>query len=271
MPIDFDSDDLDAVTEEIQQAYEEQESLPTDEDVDEQMSEVEKRLEMAQYYRLLLNESLFENPSSPEVAIRVETEIRDFVRSRMSVLVGVGSEPQKAKQLMTEDEAKLLREIANPEVVRVIKELASKLLKKPSIMEFRPKPMEEPKLQPKVVQEPTLRKAKTRPLQASVPPDPRSLKKALPQGSITISGDQQPPKPIKGQRQKKVYREIVTEDGKIIKQDVTPPAQPIGVAPLPTPRTKEQISLAMATAGATHGQVAMATLGRKLNGDIEGN
>lgn len=273
MPIDFDDGDIsEEVAEEIQQVYDAPVQAPTEEDVDEQMSEVEKRLEMAQYYRLLLSDSLFDSPSSPEVAERVESEIRDFVRSRMSVLVGVGTEQKKSPQLMTDDEAKLLREIANPEVIRVIKELAAKLLKKPSIMDFKPKPVaaEEPKPQPKVNKEPTLRRVPPRPgarqgNRAAPPPSAQA------QQPIVIEGDQEVPVAKPGQRQRKVFRKIVTEDGKVIKQDVTPQAKPVGVQPIPTPRTKEQISLAMATASATHGQVAVSTLGKKLSGDVEGN
>lgn len=264
MPVDFDEEDISDPTaaEEIQQVFEaEQETVPADEDVDAQMSEVEKRLEMAQYYRLLLNESLFDSPSSPDVAERVENEIREFVRSRMSVLVGVGTEQPKQVQLMSKEEADLLRQLANPEVVRVMKELAAKLLKKPAIMDFKPKPVEEVKVAPKVMKEPTLRKVP----RIGVKPSAQAARQAE-SNVITISGDQPIPKAKPGQRQKKVFRTITTEDGKVIKQDVTPPAQPIGVQPLPTPRTRDQIEMASAQAAAAGARMAENVLDQNLRG-----
>jgi len=261
MPVDFDEEDINDVIEETEEQYEAQQSFPSDDDVDEQMSEVEKRLEMAQYYRLLLNDSIFDNPPNPEVAERVENEIRDFIRGRMSLLVGVGSEPKKTLQIISDGEATLLRELANPEIIRVVKELAAKLLKKPALMEFKPKPVvEEPKLQPKVVKEPTLRKTR-----------PGGVKKVSAPVAVEAPIERTPQpsrfqKPVRGQRQKRIVRTVTKEDGTTFKQDITPPAQPVGVQPLPTPRSIDQIETTMAQVSGQHANMAVRSLDKKLTG-----
>src|SRR5437016_108827 len=61
--------------------------MDTVEQIDEVMSEAEKRFEVAQYYKLLLRDSLFQNSS--EAADIVEAEIRTFIKERLSVLLGV--------------------------------------------------------------------------------------------------------------------------------------------------------------------------------------
>src|SRR5262245_7938180 len=99
-PVDFDDSDIADVVEELEQPASQQ---LTDVEVDEHMTEVEKRLEMAQYYRLILSQSMFDGASNPEVADRVETEIRDFVRTRMAALVGVGA-VTTSKNSLSDDE-----------------------------------------------------------------------------------------------------------------------------------------------------------------------
>jgi hypothetical protein len=62
---------------------------------DELDSEVEKRLEVAEYYRLILKQDLFNDRS--EAASRVQKEIRSFVRGRLEVLVGLKPAHQPSK------------------------------------------------------------------------------------------------------------------------------------------------------------------------------
>lgn len=264
MPIDFDENDLDEAIEQTEQDVAE---APTEDDVEQQMSEVEARLEMAQYYRLLLNDSIFQDPPNPEVAQRVEEEIRGFIRSRMGILVGVGApEKPKEREMISVAEDRLLRELATPEIVQTVKSLVSKLLKKPSIMEPRPPPKgppEEPKLQPKVVKTPTLRKV-TNPKGESIgSAGPRQETARAPEPAVGPSQRRVASKP-KGQ-QKRVVQTFTKADGTVFTQDITPPATPVGpIQPIPTPTSREGIEQQMASASAAHDRAAQKMLDRKL-------
>jgi len=55
-----------------------------------EMSEVEKRLEVASYYRLLLNDSLFTDKTP--ASVMVENEIRGFIRDRLAYLLNIKQE-----------------------------------------------------------------------------------------------------------------------------------------------------------------------------------
>jgi len=256
MPVDFDDEDISDVVEEVnrptsqllpnRQVIEQQEQ-----DFEEQMSEVEARLEMAQYYRLLLSEPLFDDPPTPEVADRVEDEIRGFVRSRMQVLVGVG-EPKKVEQkVFTDAEVQALRTLAQPEVQEALKALAAKVLKKPTILEAKPLPKEKTKAEQPVLKEPILKRVgfKRRP-QAPAPeqaPQPRPIQR--------------------GRQQKKRLETHVTDDGTEIVRDLTPQARPVGtVQPIPTPISREQIEANAAQSAAYQARVALNTLEQNLRG-----
>lgn len=84
------------------------------EDFSEEMTEVERRLELAQYYQLLLQDTLFNDRS--ENAQVVEREIRIFIRQRLGELLGVvvkkAPEPVKVELPFTDDEVVVLKEIA---------------------------------------------------------------------------------------------------------------------------------------------------------------
>lgn len=124
MPFDFDESDLNAIVDEPQQ-QEVAQAVQEQANFDTQMSEVERRLELAQYYRLLLNDSLFNNRS--EAAATVEAEVRDFVRSRLEILLGVKKEQVKAVSDFNDDE------------IQALKAVASRLLKKPELVDKKPK------------------------------------------------------------------------------------------------------------------------------------
>lgn len=136
----FDFENQDEAVEEF---VEEQQQL------DQELSEAERRFEKAQYYRLLLRESFFENTSAE--AVEVVEEIRQYIRERMAVLLGIKQETVApvVEAQFTEEEA------------AVLKALTAKFLKKPQLMEPpAPKPEQRPTLK-KVEQAPTLKKAAT--------------------------------------------------------------------------------------------------------------
>lgn len=248
MPIDFDESDIADVVEEVnspeQQIMSSQEEPQAD--LEEQMSEVEARLEMAQYYRLVLNETLFEDAPNPAVAERVEEEIRGFIKTRMQVLVGVGEQaPAKAQRIFSDAEIQALRTIAQPDVAQALKALAAKVLKRAAIQEAKPLPAEK---SASVLKEPILKKVgqkNTQRMQSVAAPQIRT----------------------KSKKQEKKIKVITTEDGREVKMDMTQQARPQGIIqPIPTPRTRDQIEMASAQSAAYQARVALQTLERNLRG-----
>lgn len=78
---------------------------------DDHMTEVEKRLEIASYFKLFLSGSIFMD-SSP-AAVAVEKELRQFVRQRLGVLLNISQEPVKeVVQQFSPEHAEILRAIA---------------------------------------------------------------------------------------------------------------------------------------------------------------
>jgi hypothetical protein len=260
MPVDFDEDDISGVIEETEQAS----PVParraaqyTEEaqSIEDQMSEVEKRLEMAQYYRLVLNDTIFNDPPNVEVADRVESEIRDFVRSRMSLLVGVGEEKKpEALSPFSDAEVLALRTIAQPDVIAALKALAAKVLKKPEILDAKPRVVapEKPKAP---AREPTLKKIVRTPSQQAAPA--QSPRQASPANPVS---------PGKGKQQKRVFKKVTLVDGTEGQVDVTPPAQPVGVKPFPTPVGKAAIEATAAQTARQQAMVAVANLDKQFSG-----
>ena len=252
MPIDFDDADLADVIEEA-------ETSPVTEppvqdsvySVQEHMDEVEMRLEKAQYYRLLLNGSFFDEVGNTQVADQVESEIREFVRGRMQVLVGVTApEPVKTALPFSEAEILAIRTLALPEVAEALKALAAKVLKKPEILTAKPPPIK-PIPDPGPKKEPTLRKVAVR--RPGRPPNPQPAS-APPQSAV-------------GRPAKKQFKTVTTPDGQEVKMDITPQARPVGpIQPLPTPRSKAQIEAASAQSAYQQASAALSSLERTLKG-----
>ncbi len=263
MPVDFDDEDISDVVEEVnrptQQIMAQRQVVEAEPDFEEQMSEVEARLEMAQYYRLLLSEPLFDDPPTPEVAERVEDEIRGFVKSRMQVLVGVG-EPKKAEpvKIFSDAEVQALRTLAQPEVQEALKALAAKVLKKPTILEAKPLPKQKAEQPAPVLKEPILKKVgfKRRPSMVAEVSDPQQPQQRRNQPPVR-----------RGQKQQKRIETHVTDDGTEIVRDLTPQARPVGtIHPLPTPTSREQIEANAAQSAAYQARVALNTLEQNLRG-----
>lgn len=255
MPVDFDFDEEDVadvveeVTSQQPQGAPMGYSVVVDE-FEEQMSEVEARLEVAQYYRLILNDNLFEDAPNPAVAERVEEEIRTFIRGRMQALMGVAAEEKQTK-VFSDAEVQALRTLAQPDVIEALKALAAKVLKKPTILEAKPLPKTEAKKAPP--KEPVLRKVRRK-------PEPRA---AQPQ----YEPAPQPTQARPGRRQQKQIRTIVTDDGREVKQDITPQAKPVGpIQPIPVPRSREAIEARAAQSAAYQARVALSQLEKNLQG-----
>ena len=112
---------------------------PAQDDAD--LTQVDERLEVAMYYRELLRNPLF-NEDTPAAA-RVCAEVREFVKGRLGVLMGVAPEDmarpliQKVEPQFTDDEAARLKDILGrfgTDDLTALSMLASKVLKKPELV-----------------------------------------------------------------------------------------------------------------------------------------
>ena len=94
---------------------------------DAYMDEVEKRLEIASYYRTLLANPMFDNDT--EAAHLVQHEISGFIRERLGVLLSIG-EPSKKVELFSDLQMEVLRSLGEMTMshVTALKMIAGKVL-----------------------------------------------------------------------------------------------------------------------------------------------
>ena len=92
-----------------------------DGEIEDLMSEAEKRFSKAKYYETLIKEPIFENDAS-DTAMEVAKEIQAFSRERLSVLLGI-----KAARVESDTS------VFTKEEIQVLKQVAAKLLKKPEL------------------------------------------------------------------------------------------------------------------------------------------
>lgn len=250
MPIDFDLDeeapDIDPDQVDLDAVFERQ---PTTSNLG--MSEIESRLKKAQYYQLILGDSLFSDPDEPEIASEVDDEIRGFIRERMGALVGIGH-TVKTEHQFSEEEADLLRELADPSTLRVLKMLVSKVQDQLGVQSApKPQAKKNPQSLKKVKKDlPASSTEKAKPAQAapSVP------------NPVTKPG---------GYGKKKKMTKTVThpDTGDEIKIDVTAQTRPMGsVQPFPTATNKSQIEAQMAVLSHQSAQMGAQVLEANLKG-----
>lgn len=213
-------------------------------DFDDVMSEAERRYEIAQYYKLLLRGSLFQNKT--EASSIVEKEIREFIRERFSVLIGIKSEKTISSDF-NESQINVLKEFADlgqkaPKVLaaltkRLDKKIDSKAKPEPTLNTVKESPApalkknEEPKLsQPQPQQKPKQQKPNQNPKGIKVPKmyqDDPTLK--IENGRIYIHA--------KNALGEYVYeRDTNTGETRPLMRDVTPIKTPENIkrAPMPT-------------------------------------
>jgi hypothetical protein len=86
--------------------------LDQEEQLDEEMSEAEKRINLAGYYKQLAKGGIF-NDASEEAKI-VDKEVRQFARERMAILLGLPSAPKPKVELpFTENQIQVLQWMAD--------------------------------------------------------------------------------------------------------------------------------------------------------------
>lgn len=219
------------------------------EEIDEVMSEAEKRFEVAQYYKLLLQDSLFQNQT--DASERVEAEIRAFIKERLGVLLGVKSASNSASGFSPE-QVSVLTSFADlgEDAPEMLKSLMGRIFKK---MDKKVKVKEEPALRTvkepvkpalRKVEEPRLRNTTDNRAMADQPKPrgrpPKNMKLPIPE---QYKND--PTLKIEGN---KIYVQARTTDGqplwekvdnetRPLYKDITPAARPTGtIKPIPIPR-----------------------------------
>lgn len=82
-----------------------------DEQLDEEMSEAERRINLAGYYKQLARGGVFKD-GSEEAAI-VDGELKEFARERMSILLNLGTHKPKVELPFTADQVEMLKALAD--------------------------------------------------------------------------------------------------------------------------------------------------------------
>lgn len=229
-----------------------------EEDDFEVLSEVEVRLAKANCYRVLLENEMFSG--GDRVAAEVEREVRNFVRYRLSVLMGIreksppkNTAPVEVKLPFTDEQ------------IEALQKLADKVLQRPSVgppPQLQPVSMQKSELAkaPALQKAPAPAVAKPKPAPAPAPtPEPEAPKKrgrGRPKGSKN-KPKQQAEAPVekatKTVRKKKdplnrpreVVKTVNPLTGKEIVMDLTPQVRPAGpIQPLPMPKQDVANSLA---------------------------
>lgn len=244
MPFSFSDDpsqfaNSDEAAEQVVQQLEQQER---EADADDQLSEVEKRLEIASYYRLLLNDHMFGDMTP--AAVEVEKEVRSFIRGRLEVLLGIKQEVAPAKDVFTEAE------------INALKTVASKILRKPELAEpTKAAPPPAPSLRqvvtPTPKPPPALKKTVSTPKQAVRKSETvNAATKDVPKKQIDE------PAQVSG-RIKKRYKQIVAPNGRTVEIDVTPQGTSPVSKPVPMPTGAQLTQLSTSQA---HQQLANLTV-----------
>jgi hypothetical protein len=199
--------------------------------------EVEKRFEIALYYRALLKDTFFDDNN--EASKMVEGEVRNFIKTRLETLLGIREKPQ-AKQIeqFTEEEVTVLKSVAS----KLIKN--SKLLETPTKRSFVQTKKEE--LRPLV-------KKRGRPSLRTSTEEKRVVEQKPAQAVIDDIIEENGRK----------YKIAVNELGTKYKQDITGQQVPNNRMPMPTGSQLELL---------THQQAAMqASMAEKMVIEVENN
>lgn len=186
--------------------------LESNEDIDQKMSEVEKRLELASYYKLLLNNPLFDIDN--DAAQSVQQEIRDFIRSRLEVLVGLKQDVKVIQSALPFDDKEVV----------ALKSLAAKVMGKPSLLQEVKKPtlnkVSVPAAQPQSKTAVTPTKVQT----VKAKPGPKPKAKPVPAVEEGVFKD----------KSGRVFKKTTTDDGKEVVLNVTKQQRGPDVLPMPS-------------------------------------
>lgn len=151
--------------EDILEEYEEAINFPP-------MSEGERRLSMAEFFRDVIQSDLVgtsnPNPEVHEIATKVEEEVKDFARRRLSELLGMSAPAEQVSSQFSDEEVMFLKNFAD----QLKRRAELQAVAEGKTVKSRQKPVSKPKTQRKVVSKP----------QVKPKPKPRStIKKQEPQ------------------------------------------------------------------------------------------
>lgn len=227
----------------------------TEEDYGAVMDQVDRRMKVANYFRLVLDNDLFAGDESPEAKL-AQNRLRKYVREELEVLLGMRKSTAPTVTAVpasqfTEEEVSALKELARLAI--------RKLKNEPQLQPIAAKPVVQPQLKPvtaasvvpapKKPAPPKVQQPQAKPVAQKPAPAVQQRPAAAPRGPV----DPRIPEKYRNDPTAKVVNGKVfvqarDEDGNLIyvthpktkrripsMKDVTPVAKPMGVTPLPMP------------------------------------
>lgn len=164
-----------------------------------QLDEAEAKLEKANCYKVLLQDSMFDD-YSPATA-EVEAEIRSFILKRLRVLMGIELEGQTASGTFSKEEVSALKHLASRVISKNPQVVAAPVVKEEKVL---------PKLRVRQVQQVDNGGAQRARPQSQVPKRP-------------VANLQAVPEKVKPVRKKKEMVEIALPNGFVVQTENTPP------------------------------------------------
>lgn len=221
-------------------------------DLPEEADPVEKRLEVAQYYQTFLQESFFDDDSA--AAQMVESEIRGFVRERLNVLMGV-KEGSSAGVSFTNQEVEVLKKLAGlgPEASEVLKVAIDRVTQGSRVAAENRKFKSAPVIE-KAASAPKFKPKKKQQKQQEEPKE-----QTKPKYSIDIP-EQYKDDPTLKVENNRIFVQLRNPENELLWEkdaegdivpvwkEITPPAKPVGVVPLPMPSGTHLNTIMAATA-----------------------
>jgi hypothetical protein len=142
-------------------------------ETDSRISEAMRKLEKAQLYQTLINNSVFgPNSARPDIQEEVEAELREFAERRLNVLLGISTEAEIKVQALPPQ--------FNEEEAEVLKALAHRALQKKAEVSVPPTPTIKTVSQKPNLPKPTLKRQDPTPEQRPVSQQPKMKTAAKP-------------------------------------------------------------------------------------------
>ena len=217
----------------------------TEEDVQEYqdfLTRADKRLDMAQYFRLLIDSPLFEEQN--DTTRIVEKQVGIFIRGKLNELLGIERPRQEVVQQFTDEEADVLRAII------------AKVTKTPSIVTPpTPSPVRRQEARP----QPTVRQVRAAPVKAAVAAKPTVPTAPAAKKTEKVKEEKKASSDIKKDKAGRLKKAVVNEDGNLVEIDVTPQVVPTNRVPMPTGSALSSATqqTAMGLVGAIGGSLSM--------------
>lgn len=250
--------------------------------IDSRMAEMEERLEMIQYYKLLLNGGFFNSPPNQVVAEKIEKEVAEFVLSRLDSLLNMGSKTPGKTQVesqFTDEEVQNLKSLAAPDTHKILTDVVSKVFARiESNTAKKPAKAEPPKLATKTVPEaPAPKKAAPAPMTVKARTMTNRAPTAPAKPQPQPKQEQQPVQaqastPARPGPQKKKFKEVAKVNQKTgeiegtAQVEVTPQARPLGpIQPLPVATSKQELEMQMEMSARRTGNMGLNIFDQKLS------